>query len=50
MKQGKDIIGSVLIYTLFLVNIALVMAVVILNIGNEIFNNVEYQNIIRNLS
>ncbi len=50
MKRVKNILGSVLIYTLFLVNIALVMAVVVLNIGSEVFNSIESQNIIRNLS
>ncbi|NUJ97707.1 hypothetical protein HGA92_02870 [Candidatus Gracilibacteria bacterium] len=50
MKKIKNVFGSVLIYTLFLVSISLVMAVVILNIGAEVFNNIEYQGIVRKLT
>ncbi len=37
-------------YTLFLISIAMIMALVILNLSIEIFNNNEYQNIVRKLS
>jgi hypothetical protein len=50
MKKIKNIFWSVLIYTLFLVSISLVMSVVILNIGAEVFNNIEYQGIVRRLT
>ncbi len=49
MKDTK-IRGSVLIYTIFLTSIALIMSLVILNLSIEIFNNNEYQNIVRKLS
>jgi hypothetical protein len=50
MRKIKNIFWSVLIYTLFLVSISLVMAVVILNIGTEVFNNIEYQKIVESLT
>lgn len=48
MKNFKK--ASVFVYTLFLISIALLMGLVILNLSIDIFNNNEYQNIIRKLS
>lgn len=50
MKYYKEKGGSVLMYTIFLISIAMIMAVVILNLSLEIFNNNEYQNIVRKLA
>lgn len=47
--KNKKRYGSVLIYTIFLTSIALIMSLVILNLSIEIFNNNEYQNIVRKL-
>jgi len=47
MKKEK--IANVLIYTLFLVNIALVLWVVVLNMSNKVFNVMDYQSINKKL-
>lgn len=50
MKKAKSTAWSVLIYTLFLINIAMIFALVVFNIAWVVLNNSEYQNISRKLS
>lgn len=50
MKNKNNIIGSVLIYTLFLINIAMIFALVVFNIAGVVIDNNEYQHIARKLS
>jgi sensor histidine kinase YesM len=46
----KKLQASVLVYTLFLIMISLVFAVVVFNIAGVVINNNEYQNITRKLT
>ena len=48
MKSTKT--ASVLVYTMFLIMISLVFAIVVLNVATVVINNNEYQNITRRLS